>query len=205
MWKNRNEASLHNNLLIICVLIPLFFVTACGGLNRSDKPATTSWWLEPYTDYPITTPAEPVLALDLSLTVVPGLDSHKILILSDHAELKKYAGARWADSLPELVHSLVGRSLEASGRFTMVSTRGGAVDCDLKLELREFFANLGSSGKTTGVQVAIGGQYKCDGSAAIPVQVDAAVPVHDDRMAEIVAAFQQAVDSVMRDLLQQIQ
>ncbi len=205
MWKNRNEVSFHNNILVIVVLIPLFFVNACGGLIRSDKPATTSWWLEPYTGYPITTPAEPVLALDLSLTVVPGLDSHKILTLTDHAELKKYAGARWADSLPELLHSLVGRSLEASGRFTMVSARGVAKDCDLKLELREFFANLGSSGKTTGVQVAIGGQYKCDGSETIPVQVDAAVSVHDDRMTVIVAAFQQALDSVMRDLLQQIQ
>ena len=205
MWKNRNKVSFHNNLLIVCVLIPLFFVNACSGLNRSDKPATTSWWLEPYTDYSFARSDDLALLLDLSVTVVPGLDSHRILTLSENAELNKYAGARWVDSLPELVQSLVGRSLEASGQFTIISGHGGAEICYLKLELREFFANLSPGGQTTAVQVAVSGRFKCDGSEAIPVRVDAAVPVHDDRMTVIVAAFQQALDSVMRDLLQQIQ
>ena len=91
MWKNRKKVSFHNNLLIICVLIPLFFVNACSGLNRSDKPATTSWWLEPYTDYSFARSDDPALLLDLSVTVVPPLKvglgnfrpSHFSIIFSD--------------------------------------------------------------------------------------------------------------------------
>ena len=48
------------------------------------------------------------------------------------------------------------------------------------------------------------GHYLCTGSEPVVIHLNALVPVHDDRMTAIVAAFQQAVDDVMKDLLETI-
>jgi ABC-type uncharacterized transport system auxiliary subunit len=142
----------------------------------------------------------------ISITVVPGLDTDRILTLSDDAELNQFAAARWADNLPELVTSLVSRTLEASGRFDIVSGRagGGSESCELRLELQEFFARLSSSGQTTGVQVAIEGRFQCESDEPVPLKLNASIPVHDERMSVIVAAFQQAMNSVMKDMIEQL-
>jgi ABC-type uncharacterized transport system auxiliary subunit len=196
--------SVSKTLLIICMLALTLMLNACSGLTRSDKPASTTWWLEPYTGSPQSSTLEPAPTLSISVTVVPGLDTHRILTLSVQAEVNKYAGVRWADSLPELITSLVGRSLEESGRFEVVSNNSGSEGCGLELTLQEFFAILDSSGQTSGVQVAISGNYQCGSAKAIPIRLNASIPVHDDRMSVIVAAFQQAMDSVIKDLLTRI-
>ncbi len=149
---------------------------------------------------------DPVLLVAVSVTVVPGLDTDRILTLSNTAELNQYSGARWTDNLPELLTSLVSRTLEASGRFEVVSGGGGggSEDCGLQLESREFFAQLSPSGQTTGVRVAIDGRYQCESAKSVPISANVSIPVHDDRMSVIVAAFQQALDQAMRELLEQL-
>jgi ABC-type uncharacterized transport system auxiliary subunit len=204
MWKSSTSMKLQKSYLTISLVIAVFFVSACSGLNRSDKPATTSWWLDAYGESTFTSTSEPPVKVDVSVSVVPGLDSHRILTLADNAEMNKYAGARWADSLPELAASLVSRSLEASGRFVVVAMHGGAEECDLELEVQEFYARLDSAGQTSGVRVALNGRYLCDGAEPVHIRLNQSVAVHDERMSVIVAAFQQAVDEVMKELLETI-
>ena len=93
-----------------------------------------------------------------------------------------------------------------SGRFDVVSGggRNGPMECDLQLELREFFAELDGSGKTTGVRVAVNGRYQCDSDVPVKIDLNSSVPVYGDHMSVIVAAFQQAVDDVMAALLVQV-
>ena len=204
MWKGKSGVIVRRSPLIVCLTIAVFFFSACSNLNRSDKPATKTWWLEPYgQSIPTALPNESV-SLEVSVTVVPGLDTYRILTLSDAAEMNKYSGARWADSLPELMTSLVSRSLEASGRFQMVSNHRGSTDCDLELELQRFYTHLDTSGRTTEVQVTMSGRYKCAGSKPEIIKTDATVAVNDDRMSVIVGAFQQAFDAVIGQLLDQI-
>ena len=201
MWKNRNIQAVR---LFFTVLITALFVSACGGLNRSDKAATQTWWLQPYNESIGASSPEPQVLVDVTVTAIPGLDSNKILTLSENAEMSKYAAARWADSLPELLGSLVSRSLETSGRFEIVSTHGGSEDCELKLEVQEFYAMLTATGQTSAVRVAMSGRYQCDGSKPVVLRLTAAVPVADDRMTLIVAAFQDAVNEVIKELMGQI-
>jgi len=182
------------------------FLTACGSLNQSDRPAVTSWWLEPYIDSPQVMVSAPLRSVALTVTAVPGLDSDQILTLSDAAVIKPYAGARWVEHLPELMTSLLGRSLEASGRFEMLPDRAGqgTERCDLQLELRKFFADLNSDGRTTGVRIAINGHFQCESAAPVVVQSSVTMPVADERMTVIVAAFQQALDRVTQNILEQL-
>jgi cholesterol transport system auxiliary component len=206
MWSDEAAMNTTNKLIVFCLLILALSVSACGGMTRSDKPATNTWWLEPYTGMTQERPSEPAPLVAISITVVPGLDTDRILTLSDDAELNQFAAARWADNLPELVTSLVGRTLEASGRFETAIDRAGrsSENCELRLELQEFFARLSPSGQTTGVQVAIEGRFQCESDEPVPLKLSASIPVNDERMSVIVAAFQQAMDSAMKDMIEQL-
>lgn len=191
---------------VFCILVVTCLLTACGGLTRSDKPAVTTWWLKPYIDMTGPAVAQPVLPLDITVTAVPGLDSDKILTLSPDAELKPYAGARWAEHVPELLVSLLERSLQASGKFEILHgiASTGSPTCDLQLELREFFADLDSGGRTTGVRVALSGRHQCGSAAAVVVHSSVTITVADERMNIIVAAFQQATDQMTDEILNQL-
>ena len=204
MWSDEPAMNITNKFVVFCWIILALSVSACSGLTRSDQPATKTWWLEPYVGMTEKTSPDAVKLVAISVRAVPGLDTNRILTLADDAQLSQFSAARWADNLPELVESLVSRSLEASGRFEVVSDRagGGSENCDLQLEIREFFAHLGTSGRTGEVVVAIDGRYQCKSSESVALHLNISIPVHDDRMSVIVAAFQQAIDSVTKDLLE---
>ena len=192
--------------LVFCLISTILLLNACSGLTSSGKPAVTTWWLVPYTGVAQVAPTETVSAVTLEVSVVPGLDTDQILTLSSDSELVPYVGAKWTDNLPELFGSLVSRTVDASGRFDVVSSRNSTVSksCDLQLELQGFFARLDSEGQTTGVEIDISGRYQCGSGAPSTLQLHAAVPVQDSRMRMIVAAFQQAMDSAMKDLLSEL-
>ncbi|MGB7452853.1 MAG: ABC-type transport auxiliary lipoprotein family protein [Lysobacterales bacterium] len=191
---------------VFFVLASACVLAACSGLTKSDNPVVTTWWLKPYTGMTQPTVPGAVLPVKLTVTAVPGLDSDQILTLSGEAELRSYAGARWADHTPELFASLIGRSLEASGRFDVQPARtgSGSGGCFLQLEVREFFADLGAGGSTTAVRVALNGRFQCEPGVPVFVQSSATMTVGDERMSVIVATFQQAMDRVMRDMLDKI-
>ena len=190
-------------VLLVALLSSTLLLTACSGLTRSDKPATSTWLLKPYEGG--TTATQAVIDVNISVTVTPGLDSDWILTLSTDAELSHYSGARWADNVPELVTSLTGRTLTESGRFAVVQAQGGGNNaCDLRLEVQEFYASLGSGGQTSDVELAMSGQYQCANAEPVPIKLSASVPVHDERVSVIVAAFQQASNEVMKELLKQL-
>jgi len=203
MWKNSITMNSRKIPQLVFILLYVLGTGACSGLNQSDKPAAQIWWLEPYSGN-ISSSTETAEIVSVSVTAVPGLDTQRILTLSENAELKKFAGARWADSLPELLTSLVSRSLEGSGRFEILPASTGTDNCELELEVQAFYATLDLNGHTTGVTVALNGRYLCDGSKTILIDLDSSIPVSADRMTVIVEGFQRAVDAVMVDLLKKI-
>ncbi len=195
---------------IATCLLPLLLLmlSACSAFTRSDEPPMTTWWLVPYAGAAVPEKAaakqRPVL---VRVTAIPGLDNDRILALTEDSELKPYAGARWVDHVPELVTSLIERTLEASGRFELAKAGhpGPAERCNLTLEVREFFAGINASDQTDRVTVAMFGSYQCGFDAAVPIQLKRSINVSDSRMKSVVAAFQFACNEVMRELLGQIQ
>ncbi len=178
-------------------------MTACGGLTRSDKPVMHTWMLMPLEQSVQTSPSERLTSVAVSVVVVPGLDTDRILTLSKEAELNYFAGARWADHIPEMLESLTERTLQASGNFDVISSQvgGGHEDCDLRLEVQEFYAFSGSPGSGDEVRIALGGQYSCRSGKSKPIHVQASIPIYEQNMSIIVAAFQKGTDKVMTDLL----
>ena len=74
-------------------------------------------------------------------------------------------------------------------------------DCDLHLEVQEFFAYTGMHGSASEVQIVLAGQHICRNGKSRPVQLNASVPIQEEKMSVIVAAFQAGTDKVIRDLL----
>ena len=198
--------NISRNFVIICLSTVVLFAGACTGLTQSDKPAISKWWLEPYVASSKPVPADPPVPIALSVTVVPGLDTDRILTLSGDAELGQFASARWVDNLPELLVSLLERSLQATGQFVIVSESAASRpgNCLLELEFREFFADIGPGGTTNGVRIATNGRFKCGSATAVDIQSNVSNPVADERMSVIVAAFQRAMDRVTQETMSNI-
>jgi ABC-type uncharacterized transport system auxiliary subunit len=192
--------------VICCLSMVMLFTGACTSLTQSDKPAISKWWLEPYVATSQLVPVDLPVRVALSVTVVPGLDTDRILTLSGDAELGQFASARWVDNLPELLVSLLERSLQATGQFVIVpeSAASRPGNCLLELEFREFFADIGPGGSTTGVRIATHGSFQCGSAAAVVIQSNVSKPVADERMNVIVAAFQQAMDRVTQNIISKI-
>jgi len=185
----------------------MLITSACGGLTKSDKPAISKWWLKPYVAGAQDVSADTPVNVAISIKVVPGLDSDRILTLSDDAELGQFASARWVGHVPELVASLIERSLQATGQFSIVSESAASRpgNCLLELELREFFADIGPDEKTTGVRISTHGNFQCKPAAPVLIQSSVSIPVAEERMSVIVAAFQRGMNQTTQNILNKIQ
>ena len=145
---------------------------------------------------------EKTFGLRLTFNVVPGLDTDRILIKGPGPTLNQYAGARWPDNLPEIVQSLLSRTMESAGLF---QNSGSSPEAGLKLELREFFALANDTGSSPSVNVSMQGWLTCDrlaGSQAVGSQASHIASAN--RLGAIVAAHQSALDDVIRELVLRI-
>jgi ABC-type uncharacterized transport system auxiliary subunit len=184
--------------LLLCTLA----LTACSSMLSSGQPAKQYYALMPLANDGGLDPAGPKVVL--SVTAVPGLDTDRIQALGPDARLNHYANARWPDHLPEVLSSVMRRSLAASGHFAavQVSDRGG--DWHLQLEVQQFYGRQGAAGGTNSVVVEMAGTVTC-GTQSQPLTLSDSKPVSTERLSAVVAAHQSALDNVTRQVLAQVQ
>lgn len=187
-------------------------LSGCGGLTKSNVPAIHTWWLVPLSaDMAGSSNAaanDQSTAVLVNVEVIPGLDTAEILTLSPNAELSRFTGARWADELPELLRSLVGRSLASTGHYEIVTRHNSPnLDrCSVNLQVRAFYTELAASGAPQNVRIAMSGQYHCKDTAARSVlEFDKRVPLSSGKMGTIVAAFQSGLNQAMNELISHMQ
>ena len=180
-------------------------LAACSGVMDSKQPARQYYMLTPYSGAAET--ASPAQGPELSITVsaVPGLDTDRVLALRSDARLNQYANARWPDHLPEVLTSVMKRSLMATGRFSAVeeSTRASGDGWLLVLEVQQFYGIRNASGDTSAVRVEMSGSIECNGIHGTFTLSDSN-PVADQRLSAVVAAHQQGLNDVTRQLVEQI-
>jgi ABC-type uncharacterized transport system auxiliary subunit len=188
------------------MLLMVFLLGACSELTRSDRPAEKTWWLTPYMGISPGIAEEDALSVAVTVAAVPGLDTDRILTLSSDSELNQYSGARWADNLPDLVASLTRRSLQALGRFKVIGSDHDMIneDCELWLEVHEFYAKLGTSGQGREIRVAIDGNFRCHEDTLSQISLEALIPIEGNRMSAIVGAFQRGINKILAELPNQM-
>jgi ABC-type uncharacterized transport system auxiliary subunit len=193
----------------LCLLLGMFSaatLAGCGGMLTSDQPAEHVYWLEATTLRLGEVPEAGLPDLIVAVHTLPGLDTDRILVKGPGARLNYYAGARWPDHLPEVMTATTRLSLESSGRFGRVSG-GSRIKGDewlLDLELREFFAVSRTSDSPPQVHVQLTGHVSC-GAGDIAVSARAATAARENRLSNIVAAFQSATDDALTSLGEQVE
>jgi len=182
---------------LLLALLPVLLLQACSGILTSEQPARQYYLLAPYETSAAA--AEPIAQIDVSVTAVPGLDTDHIQALGADSRLNRYSNARWPDHLPEVLTSVLSRSLESSGNLdTAGSATAGA--WNLQLEVRQFYGRQDAAGDTRSVIVELAGTLVCADSRQ-QVHLQASSPVGEQRLSVVVAAHQSGLDSVTRDLL----
>ena len=178
----------------------------CSGMFTSDQPPEHVYWLEAVTLRLGEPPTEGLPDLVVAVRAIPGLDTDRILVKGPGARLNFYAGARWPDNLPEIVTATVRLSLESSGRFNRVisGSQIRRVQWSLNLELREFFTVVTMADAPPQVHVKLAGHVNCGrGNAAVSAATTA--PARENKLSEIVAAFQSATDNALISLGAQLE
>ncbi len=176
-------------------------IAACSGMLNSDQPAERVYWLEPLIvqHSVVTDNSRPSLVV--SVTAAPGLDTDRLLILEPGARLNHYAAARWPDNIPEVLESLLRTTLESTGRFSRL-TRGPtsrSTDWALELEVRELYT-LANARR---VHMVLSGYVSC-GASDYAIAMQGTAGIDDNRLSEIVAAYQHALNEVSRQLVAQM-
>ncbi len=203
MWRNNLIMDTRRKTFKISMVLLILVVTSCAGLTRSEQAATRTWLLHPGGQGASAAASAPVTGISITVTAIPGLDNDRILTLSGEGELNHISGARWADNVPELVTSLVARTLQQTAYFDVDSSRSDSApkDCGLQLLIQEFYVIIGSAGHTSAVRLAMTGTYRCRTGKYQAINLNASIPVQDPRMGDVVAAFQHGMDDMLAQLL----
>jgi len=171
----------------------------------SKQTAKQYYMLAPWSGAAAASSAAQGAALTMKVSAVPGLDTDRVQALSSDARLNHYANARWPDHLPEVLTSVVKRSLAASGLFSEV-TEGTHASGDgwlLKLEVQQFYGIQNASGNTSAVRIEMTGSIECKDNRGSFTLSDSN-SVAEERLSAIVSAHQKGLDEVTRQLLDQI-
>jgi ABC-type uncharacterized transport system auxiliary subunit len=136
----------------------------------------------------------------------PGLETAAIAVLHPDNRLDRYSGARWSGPLPDVIGAFAAETLQASGRFATVNADGaGAVpELALLLTVRRFEAELGAAGGPPTVHV----RFDCQLTTVRPrralgdCSADASVAARENRLPVVVAAFQEAAQQAMAEVVQ---
>jgi ABC-type uncharacterized transport system auxiliary subunit len=189
---------------LLSLTAPLLLLAACSGVMDSAQPAKQYYMLAPCCDSSAGG-ADPGPALVLTVGAVPGLDTDRVLALSGDARLNQYANARWPDHLPEVLTSVIKRSLASSGRFSDVTAGGRAKDGGwfLQLEVQQFYGIRGASGNTSSVVVEVSGSIECGDKRHAFTLTDSNT-VGEERLSGVVAAHQRGLDEVTRQVMAEI-
>lgn len=184
----------------------LFSIVGCSGLLSSNQPAEKVYWLDPLIMQDAVVIDGTLPSLAVSVSAAPGLDTDQLLILEKGARLNHYAAARWPDDNHEVLESLLRITLESTGRYSRVTagptTR--STDWELELEVRELYTLAQSSDSAHTVRMMLSGYVACQESDRV-ITMQASVGVGDNRLSQIVAAYQRALSEVSRQLVTQLE
>jgi len=186
--------------------LAFLLLSACSGVMDSKRAARQTYLLNPDPSISGATAPANAPTLAVAISVVPGLDTDRIMALSPDSRLSPYANARWPDHLPEVITSVLKRSLAASGNFSSVeaSSRSADGDWSLALELQQFYGIQNGAGETSSVRVVMAGTLECNGESVL-ITLSESNSVSEERLSAVVAAHQQGLNGITRQLLEQME
>ena len=190
---------------IAALAATLFLAAGCSGVMDSAQPARQVYMLMPLSGSSSAAGDENLPELWIDLSAVPGLDTDWVQALGSDATLTRYSNARWTDSLPEVLASVLQRSLATSGKFSAVGLSSFAQSGGwmLRLEVDSFYGLQNEKSVTNSVVVSLSGSIECMGRRNV-FALNEKVTVGVQRLSSIVAAHQQGLNAVTEQLISTI-
>jgi cholesterol transport system auxiliary component len=189
------------------LLIASGLCTACvGSILKSDNEAPNLYRLAapPASGASAGAGAAPAHAITVARPrAVSSLDTERIAVTTPGHGFDYLAGARWADTAPQMVQQLLVDTLIAGGRFATAVAAPSRVPTDLLLEveLRHFEAVYASVGEPPVILVELQANLVDVRRGARVASFDSraeATAARNDRTA-VVAAFQDATARAAQD------
>ena len=179
-------------------------LAACTSIIPGQSPPPELFRLTPKSTFPEGLPNvdwQLVLAIP---SADAALDTTRIALMRQATRIEYYARAGWTDRAPSMVQTLMLESFENSGRIVAVGRRaiGLRADFELKTELREFQAQYFDG--PIEAHVAMNAKLVRSAERAIVGQANFASkePVAEDALGPIVRAFDTALGSVLKRLVE---
>ncbi|MGC3981423.1 MAG: ABC-type transport auxiliary lipoprotein family protein [Steroidobacteraceae bacterium] len=149
------------------------------------------------------------LQLSIALpSAAPGLDTNRIAVLRNDNQLDYYFGARWGGTAPQVAQSFLISLLQNQQGFKSVVAESVRIDADylLEVQLKDFQAEY-TGNKTnptahvtlTGTLINIKTRKQVTSANA-----SASVAAKDNRLSEVVTAFQSAMQQASLGLSEQV-
>ena len=180
----------------------------CSGLLHSTAAPEQIYYLRA----PAPSDAAPAAPAGASVRVGhpmadPGLDTPHIMLRQPDHRMSFYAGSRWPSAMPDVVAALVVQTLRASGNWTSVEDSASPFPSDylLQITVRRFDADYSTGTAAPEVHV----MFDCiigrrEGRNLVSsFVVSGSALATQNRRAEVVGAFEQAVGSALDALRQQ--
>jgi ABC-type uncharacterized transport system auxiliary subunit len=135
----------------------------------------------------------------------PGLDTERIVLVNPDRRMSHFAASRWPADLPVVVEALAVDALRTSGAFGVVLDSRSPFPADYVLELtvRGFEADYTAQGATPTVRVVLDGilGHREGRGVLANFTVTGLAPARANRMGEVVAAFEDAANQALTELV----
>ncbi len=181
-------------------------LAGCGSLISVGGPESDLYNLTPERNYSEGLPTVHWQLVVEEPLATGGFDNNRIAVRPSPTELKYFSGARWSERAPRMVQNLIVQSFEDSGKIVAVGRQviGLRSDYNLKLELREFQAELQGEDSSPQIRVRINAKLVRQPRQEILASknFEQVVPCKGRGMKEVVGGFDLALGRVIRELVE---
>jgi cholesterol transport system auxiliary component len=191
----------------LILALTLLLAAACSGALRSSAPAAQIYILR--ATNPATTATAAARApgsVEVARPVAgPGLDSERIVIVQPDDRMSYYSGSRWAAELPLLVEALAIERLRGTGAWDAVHNSLSAIHSEyfLQITIRRFEAEYTTEAAPPTARVIFDCEIGQRASRTLlgSFAVEGAAVASTNRVSAVVAAFEQAANAALTDLV----
>jgi cholesterol transport system auxiliary component len=178
---------------------------ACALANAGSGPAPRLFTLT--APQSAVADGRTAVQLQISEFAAPAaIDTTRIVFQENANEIKYYAEARWSDTAPNMIQTLLSQTLENSGRFASVFSHGADLNSDYMLmgDIRQFAAVAGTDDKGGGTSVHVDLFMRLvrisDRTVTAARDFSVVVPVTGSGIASVVAAYDAGLHKVLGDI-----
>lgn len=183
----------------------LFLLAAsCGGILPAPAPAPHLFRLTPLAPAAAAGPPISLQLVVAALAAPAALDTQRIALARGTNSFDYFANAAWTDQAPQMLQTLIVKSLRNGGRFRVVAQQSAEVHADVVVvtDLRRFEAYYGGGGAPE-IRVAL----DCllvrmpERSVIAARSFAASAPAAKNDTPAIVAAFDAAFHATMAEMV----